>query len=55
MIKFNPASGWILHDGDLSGNASTNGTWLYANEEFEVYEEMFFKTCQTVFKASLSN
>lgn len=55
MLKFNPASGWILQDGDLQGNASTNGTWLYANEEFEIYEEMLFKTSKAVFKAKLSN
>ena len=51
-LRFNPASGWILQDGDFKGVSSTNGTWLYASEEFEIYENMFFKTAQTIFKAN---
>jgi hypothetical protein len=54
-LKFNPASGWILTDGDMNGTPSTNGTWLYASEEFEIYEDMLFKTSQTVFKANFTN
>jgi hypothetical protein len=54
VLTFSAVSGWILTDGDANKGASTNGTWLYSNEEFEVYENMFFKSGQNVFQASLS-
>jgi len=33
---------WILSDG-YNGKSSTNGTWLYLNENFEMHEGMIFK------------
>ena len=51
-LKYSPTSGWILSDGDLK--KSTNGTWLYANEEFELYNQMFFKSGQFVFQVFLN-
>jgi len=33
---------WVLSDG-LNGKPSTNGTWLYLNEDFEMHTGMVFK------------
>ena len=33
---------WVLHDGN-NGKPSTNGTWLYINEDMLIYEGMIFK------------
>ncbi len=41
-----------MYDG-YNGKGSTNGTWLYINEEFEIYENMVFKANQTIFQANL--
>jgi hypothetical protein len=38
----------VLHDG-FKGKASTNGTWLYINEDLLMYDEMVFKANQTIF------
>ena len=42
MIKFEN-NGWILIDGNGKKN-STNGTWIYVNEELNIYEGMIFKS-----------
>ncbi len=34
---------WILEDGAPGGKISLNGTWLYLNEDFEMYDGMMFK------------
>lgn len=39
---------WLLQDG-FNGKKSLNGTWLYLNEDFEMYEGMTFKANQTLF------
>jgi pSer/pThr/pTyr-binding forkhead associated (FHA) protein len=33
---------WVLSDG-LGGKPSTNGTWLYLNEDYQMYSGMVFK------------
>ncbi|CAG9326642.1 unnamed protein product [Blepharisma stoltei] len=53
-VFYNPVSGWTLMDGDVgSQKSSTNGTWLYLNEDFEIYNGMIFKSNQTLFQAML--
>lgn len=42
---------WFLEDGGKQ-KASTNGTWLYLNEEFPIYDNMTFKAHQTVFNVN---
>jgi hypothetical protein len=42
---------WVLHDGN-NGKPSTNGTWLYINEDMLIYEGMIFKANQTIFSVS---
>ena len=46
--------GWVLTDGDSENEKpSTNGTWLYLNDEFEIRDKMIFKTHQTLIQASV--
>ena len=53
-IYFDPArQTWLLEDGAIGGGKrSLNGTWLYLNDDFEVYEGMTFKVNQVLFQAS---
>jgi len=46
--------GWVLKDGD-GKKLSTNGTWLLAENDFEIFDGLAFKAAQTLFKAKLSN
>mmetsp|Transcript_16829 Transcript_16829/g.30152 ORF Transcript_16829/g.30152 Transcript_16829/m.30152 type:complete len:103 (+) Transcript_16829:746-1054(+) len=48
-------SGWTLVDGDYAlQRPSTNGTWLYLSENFEIYSGMVFRANQTLFQVSSS-
>jgi hypothetical protein len=38
-------------DGTPEGKQSLNGTWLYLNEDFEIYNNMTFKVNQVLFQA----
>ena len=52
-IAFQPDdSSWVLSDG-CNNKPSTNGTWLYLNENFEMYSGMIFKANQTIFCVDL--
>lgn len=46
---------WVLEDGSPGPHHkhSLNGTWLYLNEDFEVYECMTFKVNQVLFQANI--
>jgi len=54
MITYCDKNGWLLMDG-FENNTSTNGTWLYINEDFEVYDKMIFKSNQTIFQCTFIN
>ena len=44
---------WVLKDGD--GNKhSTNGTWLFVDELFKIYDGMVFKAGQTLFRTQIT-
>ena len=43
---------WAIADGD-GKNGSRNGTWLFADELFLIYNNMVIKAGQTLFKANL--
>jgi pSer/pThr/pTyr-binding forkhead associated (FHA) protein len=45
---------WKISDGD-GEKASTNGTWLFADNFFEIFDGMNFKVGETLFKAQMSN
>ncbi len=50
-ITYDPARGWMLQDG-YEGRPSTNGTWLYLSDAFEIYDGLVFKSHQIMFKVS---
>jgi hypothetical protein len=52
VINYSEKEGWTLIDGHENKN-STNGTWLYLNEDTEIYEKMIFKSNQTIFQCFL--
>lgn len=39
---------WVMSDG-FGGKQSTNGTWLYLNEDYQMHTGMVFKANQTIF------
>jgi hypothetical protein len=41
---------WCLEDGDGT-KKSTNGTWLYIEDPFEIHNNMIFKAGSLLFKA----
>lgn len=53
-ITYSENQGWIFSDGH-DGKPSTNGCWLFLNEEAEVYDGMIFKHNQTLFKVGMIN
>jgi hypothetical protein len=53
-ISYSEKDGWVLFDG-FEGKSSTNGTWIYINEEIKIYDTMIFKASQTVFQCSLED
>ena len=44
--------GWMVTDGD-GKRGSTNGTWLFVDDMFEVFNNMVFKAGQTLFQARI--
>jgi hypothetical protein len=51
-ISYSESDGWLLHDG-FEGKESTNGTWIYMNDDVKVYDGMVFKASQTIFECCL--
>jgi pSer/pThr/pTyr-binding forkhead associated (FHA) protein len=45
---------WFISDGDGEKH-STNGTWLFAENFFEVFDGMAFKVGETLFKVTLTS
>lgn len=52
MVAYNEEKGWVLFDGD-GDKKSTNGTWLFVDEEFEIFDGMVFKAGKTLFEAKV--
>jgi hypothetical protein len=53
-ISYQEPDGWVLIDG-CAGKPSTNGTWIYLNDDFQIYEKMIFKSNQTIFQCFKEN
>jgi hypothetical protein len=51
-IRNDQGGEWVLYDG-YQGRESTNGTWLYLNEDCVIEDGMIFKSNQTFFEATL--
>ena len=54
VINFSETSGWILYDG-FNNKRSMNGTWLYLNDDYEVYNKMIFSSNQNIFQIDFEN
>ena len=50
-IKYVPNVGWTLYDG-YNEKTSTNGNWLYLNEDYDLYHGMHFKANHTLFEVN---
>lgn len=44
---------WMIMDGD-GKKLSTNGTWLFAEQFFEIYDGMIFKAGETLFRTKIT-
>jgi pSer/pThr/pTyr-binding forkhead associated (FHA) protein len=51
-LNYESNKGWTLLDGTFE-KRSTNGTWLFVEEEYEIYEGMIFKAGKTLFEAHI--
>ena len=54
MIQFEEGLGWVLYDGDGT-KSSLNGTWVFADEDIEVYNDLIFKSGSSLFKVNIIN
>ena len=54
-IVFYDEKGWFIKDGNQFGEPSTNGTWIFAYDEFEIYDDMIFKSNANLFSCHLRN
>ena len=52
MINYKEDEGWKLIDGQQN-KPSTNGTWIYINDQYQIYDKMIFKTNQNIFQANI--
>ena len=44
LIKYYSGKGWVIVDGGVRGNKSTNGTWMFTSEKTEIWDGMIFKS-----------
>ena len=44
---------WLIRDGDGNGKSSTNGTWLFAEEEIKLENETIIKAGLSLFKITM--
>jgi len=54
VINFSETSGWILYDG-FNNKRSMNGSWLYLNDDYEIYNKMIFSSNQNIFQIDFEN
>jgi hypothetical protein len=47
------ADAWMIMDGD-GKKLSTNGTWLFVEQFFEIYDGLAFKAGESLFKAKIT-
>ena len=43
---------WVIYDGG-ENNPSTNGTWIFLEDFFKIFDQMTFKAGKLMFKATL--
>lgn len=53
-IKHDENNNWVLYDGaGVPERKSTNGTWVYVDEHFEIYDQMVFRSCNYLFQTRI--
>ena len=51
-LVYQETQGWMLMDG-TGDKKSTNGTWLFVEEDCEIYDKMVFKAGKTLFEVHI--
>jgi pSer/pThr/pTyr-binding forkhead associated (FHA) protein len=49
---FHDERGWVLVDG-MGDKKSTNGTWLFVEEDYEIFDKLVFKAGKTLFQVQI--
>jgi pSer/pThr/pTyr-binding forkhead associated (FHA) protein len=49
LLVYSEEEGWYIIDGDEYGNHSTNGTWIFAFDDIELLNGMYFKSNSHLF------
>ena len=49
LLVYSEEDGWYIIDGDEKGNHSTNGTWIFAFDDIELLNGMYFKSNSHLF------
>ena len=55
ILFYDENKGWLIKDGNELNQPSTNGTWVFAYDECEIYDEMVFKSNSNLFSCHLRN
>ena len=55
ILIYEEEEGWFIKDGNEIGQPSTNGTWVFAYDEFEIYDNMLFKSNCSLFSCHLKD
>ena len=55
ILFYDEEKGWFIKDGNEIGQPSTNGTWVFAYDECEIYDGMIFKSNSNLFSCHLRN
>ena len=55
ILFYEENKGWLIKDGNEMNQPSTNGTWVFAYDEYEIYDEMIFKSNSNLFSCHLRN
>jgi len=53
-IKNKNENSWILYDGaGQPDKRSTNGTWVYVDDNFRLYDSVVFRGCNYLFTVQI--
>ena len=55
LLVYSEEDGWYIIDGDEKGNHSTNGTWIFAFDDIELLNGMYFKSNSHLFSVHYDN
>lgn len=53
VINYSEKDGWSIVDG-YDNKPSTNGTWMYINEDMEIYDKMIFKSNHIIIQCHIT-